>query len=757
MVNLIESPGLATTTLNVKGMKCAGCVSAVERQLTQQAGVTSASVNLVTEVAVVSFDPNQVNATDLAQKLTAGGFPSCPRVFNHGEVSLSQGNTVESNKNYVLLGLAASLLLLSLFGHLHHLGGPSLPLMGTIAFHWSLATIALGTLGWPIIRDGWSSMRSGNANMNTLISMGTVSAYGASCAAFAFPQLGWECFFDEPVMLLGFIWVGRTLEARAKAQAKQDLQALWSLQPRVARLIGQQENLSLDQTIAIPVEQVLPGEWLQVLPGDKIPVDGEIIKGQSSLDESMVTGENIPILKNVGDRVIAGTINQTGMLIIKATQIGEQTVLSQIIKSVEDAQARKAPIQKLADTLSGYFAYGVMAIATVTFSFWYFLGTKIWPVTELQHTEALLLSLKLAISVLVIACPCALGLATPTAILVGTSLGAKQGLLIKGGDLLERIYRIQTVVFDKTGTITQGKPQVVQVEMAECVNPQTFWELIVTVESQTNHPLSTAIINHAKSLGWHQTQPGEDFHTEIGLGVQGIVHNQLVLLGSAQWLEQHQISMPGQRFTLSNGSQTLIHVAVDGQWLGCIALEDQLRSDALATIEQLHHQGIDTVLLSGDRVEVAEHVGMATGIQTIKGAMTPQAKADYIRQLQTEGQWVAMVGDGINDAPALAQADLGVTLAIATEVALETSDLVLTKAHLSNLLRAIDLSRATFRKIKQNLIWALGYNIITIPLASGVLLPHWNIVLTPALSAGLMASSSIMVIVNSLWLRKDFS
>ncbi|HAX90325.1 MAG TPA: hypothetical protein DCY91_29835 [Cyanobacteria bacterium UBA11370] len=464
-----------TLALDVTGMKCAGCVSVVERNLTEYPGVVAARVNLLTELAVVECEAGQVNAIALADKLTSIGFPTQPRSSQSGETSTltpTQRREQEAKEQFQRLIIAGLLVCLSTVGHIGHwFHGPMLPVFSNIWFHWGLATLALLLPGRSLLLDGWRGLWHKAPNMNTLVGLGTLTAYITSCIALFFPQLGWECFFDEPVMLLGFILLGRTLEQRARRRASAAFESLLALKPKVARLIGKSALAADGLGIEIPVDQVRVGEWLRVLPGEKIPVDGEVVVGQSSVDESMLTGEAMPVLKQAGDGVTAGTLNQSGVLTIKATRTGEETTLAQIVALVEAAQTRKAPVQQLADTVAGYFTYGVLAIASLTFLFWYLFGTKIWPHVLLPMAEGmghpmvepsspLLLSLKLAIAVLVVACPCALGLATPTAILVGTSLGAECGLLIKGGDSLERVHQLDTVVFDKTGTLTRGEPTV---------------------------------------------------------------------------------------------------------------------------------------------------------------------------------------------------------------------------------------------------------------------------------------------------------
>ncbi|MFM8293871.1 MAG: heavy metal translocating P-type ATPase [Microcystaceae cyanobacterium] len=760
----LPSP-LTTVTLDVQGMKCAGCVSAVERQLKQQPGVQSAQVNLVTAIAVVQY-AGELDPQALAQGLSQRGFPAQLRPSQRSPrlvAERQQHQQATQQKEDQALIVAAVLLFLSGLGHLEHLGGPHLPVLGSLTFHGILATLALLLPGREILWDGWRGLRYGTPNMNSLVALGTVSAYLASGIAYSFPALGWDCFFDEPVMLLGFILLGRTLEARARRRAASSLATLATLQPPLARLVGQGDN----QGVEIPVEQVQVGEWLRVLPGEKIPVDGVVIEGMSTVEEALLTGESLPIAKQVGDRLLAGTVNQSGVLTLETQRVGEDTTLAKILQSVETAQTRKAPLQTLADQVSGYFAYGVMAIALLTFLFWFLWGTHGFPqvltagqdhVHGMLHSDTtpLLLSLKLAIAVLVVACPCALGLATPTAILVGTGLGAERGLLIKGGDVLEMVQKIRTIIFDKTGTLTLGQPQLTDTLTWGPLSATELLQLAATVEQGTHHPLAQAILTAAQDLPLLSAQ---DFYTEPGLGVQAQVGSHQILLGNQAWLTRHGIiPTPDQTHAiqmLANQKKTLIYLAQDQDLLGAIALQDPLRSDAQSTIQALQAEGLRVVLLSGDQPMVVRAIAAQLGITEYYAQQSPTDKAVLIQKYQVEGR-VAMVGDGLNDSPALAQADLGISLRGATDVAVETADLVLMRGELSDLLTAFQLSRATVRKIRQNLFWALGYNCLAIPIAAGILLPHWHLLLSPAIAAALMASSSVIVVTNSLGLKGAF-
>lgn len=515
-----ESAIAATTTivLDVSGMKCAGCVGAVEKQLIAQMGVKSACVNLLTGVAAIATESETVTAEDLAAKLTIAGFPAQPRSSIARKSSIDrQAKYVEASQQLLKQLITAGVLLgLSAIGHftqptthLEH----GYPALNNFWWHWGLATLAIILPGRSILRDGWRSLWHGNPNMNTLVGLGTISAYTASVVALLLPDLGWECFFEEPVMIIGFILLGRTLEQQAKHRAANAFDRLLSLQPAIARLVSPDPDRP--QAIEIPVEQVKVGEYLRVLPGEKIPADGAIRWGQTTIDESLLTGESLPIVKQPGDLVIAGTVNQSGAISIEVTRTGDDTTLAQIITLVEAAQTRKAPVQKLADTVAGYFTYGVLAIAILTCLFWYFIGIYN---PHLDPAASTLTPLKAAIAVLVVACPCALGLATPTAILVGTGIGAEQGLLIKGGDVLESVHQLDTMVFDKTGTLTEGKPQVTDILTAETITATKLLQLVAAAESATNHPLAVAIGQEATRLGL-AVPAVVSSHTEAGLGV----------------------------------------------------------------------------------------------------------------------------------------------------------------------------------------------------------------------------------------------
>lgn len=775
--------------LNVSGMKCAGCVRAVENQLQQVKGVVSATVNLVTEVAVVEAQGAAVSPELLAQRLTDSGFPTQPRSHMGSSSAIGESDdwvTRQQQEQRALLhrtAIAVSLLILSTIGHLKHLGWIAVPLISNLWFHAGLATLALIGPGRPLLWEGWQGIRRRAPNMNTLVGLGTLSAYLASVVALLFPSLGWECFFEEPVMLVSFILLGRTLEQRARFQAADALRSLMALQPTVARLIpdpARNGSTEAQTGVEIPVDCVQVGEWLRVLPGEKIPLDGTVVSGQTTVNQAMLTGESAPVLKQVGDRVVAGSLNQSGAIALQVTTTGSDTVLAQMIQLVETAQTRKAPIQRLADTISGYFTYGILILATLTFAAWYSFGLRLWPEVidivlghmHMMHamtstSSALLVSLKLAIAVLVVACPCALGLATPTAILVGSSLGAERGLLIRGGDVLETVHQLDTIVFDKTGTLTTGHPSLTDciplpTTLTTPLTPETIIQLAATVESGTRHPLALALQTAAQQQSL-DLFPVDDCTTAPGLGVSAQVtwqgQTQTVYLGNHRWMTQLGIPLPPdtteQIATLAHQGKTVMILVLDQIPVGLIAAADTLRPDASATIQQLADMGLEVQILTGDSRPAAQAVAQSLQLTDaqVMADISPTEKVQAVLTLQAQGHRVAFVGDGINDAPALAQANVGIALNSGTEIAMETSDIVLMRDRLTDVIAAIQLSRATFNKIRHNLTWAFAYNLVGIPLAAGVFLPAFGVNLNPAIAGGMMALSSISVVVNSLLLR----
>jgi P-type Cu2+ transporter len=731
----MTTANLQRALVNIEGMRCAGCVSAVEKHLLATPGVVSASVNLLTALAVVEHEPELVS-TELTQRLTDKGFPS--RLRDLQEIVIPRQSSDPQISRQLLI--AVGLLALSIAGHFgqstilpHHQHGNT---FASVWWHWSLATIALLGPGRFIVVDGWQSLRNGHPNMHSLVGMGVSTAYLTSLVALVFPRLQWQCFFDEPVMLVGAMLLGRSLEAYAKRSAAKDFDRLLALQPPTAHL------LVGNQSIDVPISQLQVGDWIKVLPGETLPADGHIRQGSSGIDESLLTGETQPVSRYTGDAVVAGTNNQTSVLEITVDRVGSETLLARMVAVVTNAQARKVPLQQVADSVAGYFAYVVMALALLTVVAWSVIGS--W----YQIDTPLLTSLKLGIAVLAIACPCALGLATPTAILVGTGIGAQRGLLIKGGDVLEKLRSIKTVVFDKTGTLTVGKPVVTTVQLA--VAESGFWPLAMMAAMGTNHPVASAILAHGVGLGY-QSSIATNNETVPGLGtVAWSITGQKVLLGSAVWLQEQGVEVIADL----HPELTLIYTAIDGQFAGVIGVVDPLRVDALDTVKSLQAQGLDVVLLTGDRSTVAEQVAATLGITQVFANIRPTQKAEIVTELQKNGA-VAMVGDGINDAPALAVADVGMAIGDGTGVAIDTADVVLMVNQLAGVKTALDLGRATGRKIRQNLFWAVIYNFLGIPIAAGLLYP-WHITLDPAAAGACMAMSSVSVVLNSIGLRWTF-
>jgi P-type Cu2+ transporter len=747
---------LQKALVNIEGMRCAGCVAAVEKHLLATPGVVSASVNLLTAMAVVEHQP-ELAPIDLTQRLTDKGFPSRLRDLQEVVIPNQAEDAQPTNQLIIALGLLA----LSIAGHFgqsmtlpHHQHGNTL---ASVWWHLTLATIALLGPGRFILVDGWQSLRNGHPNMHSLVGMGVSTAYLTSVLALVFPQLMWECFFDEPVMLVGAMLLGRSLETYARKSAAKDFDRLLALQPPTAHL------LVGDKSIEVPVSQLQVGDWIKVLPGETIPADGHIRQGSSGIDESLLTGESQPVSRQVGDTVTAGTNNHTAALDITVDRVGAETLLSRMVAVVTNAQARKVPLQQIADSVAGYFAYIVMGLAFVTVSGWYVAGH--WLAIEMP----LLTSLKMGIAVLAIACPCALGLATPTAILVGTGIGAQRGLLIKGGDVLEKLRTIKTVVFDKTGTLTVGKPQVTKIQLL--LPKSEVWPLAAMAAAGTNHPIAKTILTYANNLGYSAEQ-ANDSETVPGLGtVARSASGHKVLLGSALWLQEqgieviqeaeHQAKFLAPSPALGEGwgeglptCSSLVYVAIDSQLAGIIGLVDPLRADAADTVSSLQQQGLEVVLLTGDRSIVAHKIAAELGITKVFADIRPTQKAEILTDLQKNGP-VAMIGDGLNDAPALAVADVGMAIGDGTGVAIDTADVVLMVDKLAGVKTAIDLGKATGRKIRQNLFWAVVYNCLGIPIAAGLLYP-WHITLDPAAAGACMAMSSVSVVLNSIGLRWTF-
>jgi Cu2+-exporting ATPase len=757
-------------------MKCAGCVATVEKRLLACDEVKAASVNLLTEKATVVYGGESLPqdlAPQLIEAIAKAGFAA--ELINKGDRQSSRNAVSKNPPQNSWFGLTkeiaipASLVILAIVGHLGLIGVADLPLIGNMYAHWVVSTVALGWIGRPIWWDGLKSLWYRAPNMNSLVGLGTVSAYLASTIALFVPQLNWQCFFEEPVMLLGFVLLGQSLLERAKGKASNAIRALMELQPASARLLV--NSTDGDLQVPMPVEDLQVGDRIVVWAGEKIPVDGEIIAGSSSVDESMLTGESMPVTKQLGARVTGATLNLTGAITVQVLQTGSETTLARIVSLVESAQASKAPIQYLADRVAGYFAYSVMAIAALTFLIWY----------GLIHAE-IVFSLRLAIAVLVVACPCALGLATPTAIMVGTGIGAEKGILIKGGASLEKIDQLSAVVFDKTGTLTTGKPEVTDVVTNDLIvfgrkliEQTTFKSLVeerevpksalrilqlaASAEVGANHILGAATIAKAEELNI-ELLPTQSSQIVAGCGVEAMLTTgETILVGNGAWLQEQHVEISSEMLersqNLAEFGKTPIFIAVDSQLVGIIAMRDRLKPEAAEVVRQIESMGLQVWMLTGDRQETANAIANQLGIPSERAIaeVKPDGKANAVMKLLAEGQRVAMIGDGVNDAPALASATVGIALSSGTDVAMETADIVLMRHDISDIVPAIQLSRATFSKIRQNLFWAFAYNTLAIPIAAGILYPSFGISLNPTIAGLAMAFSSISVVLSSLSLR----
>jgi Cu+-exporting ATPase len=617
-----------------------------------------------------------------------------------------------------------------------------------------LATSVVLWGGWPFFQRGWTSVVNRSTNMFTLIAMGTGVAYVYSLVATVFPRLfpasmlGMEgtppVYFEAAAAITTLVLLGQVLELRARSRTGAAIRALLDLSPKRARVLrdGREED--------IPLDQVKPGDRLRVRPGEKIPVDGTVVEGSSSVDESMITGESIPVGKEPGSRVIGATVNGTGSMVMRAERVGSKTLLAQIVQMVSQAQRSRAPIQRLADRVAAWFVPAVIAIALLTFIVWSFFG----PEPRLAH------ALVNAVAVLIIACPCALGLATPIAIMVGTGRGAQAGVLIKNAEALEILEKVDTLVVDKTGTLTEGKPRVVSVVAVpgkeEENSEKELLRLVASVEQGSEHPLGAAVIDAAKIRGLALGAASE-IQSRTGRGVSGTVDGRQVLIGSDQWLEENRIPVSELKQNaeqLRSDGQTVIFVAVDGQLRGLLGIADPVKPSTAQALQNLKAAGLRLVMLTGDSHTTAEAVARSLGIENFEAEVLPDRKSEVIKRLQKEGRIVAMAGDGINDAPALAQADVGIAMGTGTDVAMESGGVTLVKGDLAGIVRARKLSQATMRNIRQNLFFAFLYNSLGIPVAAGVLYPFFGLLLSPILAAAAMSFSSVSVITNSLRLRK---
>jgi P-type Cu+ transporter len=736
----------------IGGMTCASCVARVEQALSSVPGVISANVNLASEKATVEY-ADRTDIADLRRAVGEAGYTLGPEAETLEDVTIAARRELRGIRDRFIFAAILAASIMALMWAPSFLGKPYLL--------WALATPVQFWAGWRFYRGAWGALRHRTADMNTLVAVGTSAAYFYSVVAILFPRLfaatGVELglYFDTSAMIITLILLGRFLETRARGQTSEAIKKLIGLNPKTALVIRDGEERE------ISVEEVLVGDLILVRPGEWVPVDGIMREGYSSIDESMITGESIPVEKKAGDEVIGASINKTGSFKFEATRVGKDTTLAQIIRLVEEAQGSKAPIQRLADVIASYFVPIVIGIATITFIVWYFAGPS----------PAITYAILNFVAVLIIACPCAMGLATPTAIIVGTGKGAEHGILIRSAETLERSHEIRAVLLDKTGTLTQGKPEVTDIVALPPATEEEILQLAASAEHSSEHPLGEAIVKTAleKKL---DISPTSDFNAIPGHGVEASVAGKKLLLGNLTLMSEKSLPLNGlgkESERLRAEGKTVMFLGIDNHIAGIIALADTLKADARAAVATLHSMGIEVIMLTGDNQRTAEAIAREVGIDRVLAEVLPENKAQEVRKLQDEGKVVAMVGDGINDAPALAQADIGIAIGTGTDVAMETGDITLISGNLDGIVTAISLSKRTMRTIKQNLFWAFAYNTALIPVAAGVLylafgnagVPsglHFVLgdygFLNPILAAVAMAASSITVVSNSLRLKR---
>ncbi|GCE10603.1 heavy metal translocating P-type ATPase [Tengunoibacter tsumagoiensis] len=767
----------ARITLALEGMTCASCAMRIEKGLKKVPGVTDATVNLATEIGTVTYNPSETGIEQLVQKVETVGYKASPiqqpsaipvpdeagplsaglvasSLPPEEERALRKQAELLRKRNLLLMGVVLSLpvAILSMF------------FMDRFAFEnillLILTTPIWAVVGWEFHRGALKTLRHGSANMDTLVSLGSTASYLLSVIATFFPQVvGGTTFYDTTALIVTLIFLGKYLETRARGQTNEAIKKLIGLQARTAHVL--RDGIERE----LPIEQVRVNDELIVRPGEKFPVDGVILAGRSTVDEAMITGESLPVEKGEGDEVVGSTINQHGLLRVRATKVGADTVLAHIIRLVEQAQGSKAPIQRLADTISSIFVPVVLVIAGLTFIVWSIIGhTAGLPVTgmsmlDTSSNNAWITAIVAAVAVLVVACPCALGLATPTAIMVGTGKGAEQGILIKGGESLERIQAVQAVLLDKTGTITKGRPELTDVMTCSSYEENELLRLVALAEQGSEHPLASAIVEGAKARGLSINAMPEHFTAIAGRGLEAVIDGQQVLIGTRGLLQSRSIATAASEEQLVSyevQGKTAMLVALDGALAGAVAVADTVKAGSVEAIQTLHAQGLSVWMMTGDNTRTAQAIAQQVGIPAdhVLAEVLPEEKAQQVKRLQEQGLIVAFAGDGINDAPALVQADAGIAMGTGTDVAMEASDITLVKGDLKSIATALALSRATLRTIQQNLFWAFAYNVILIPTAIlSPLIPFLK-EQAPMFAAAAMALSSVTVVTNSLRLRR---
>jgi Cu+-exporting ATPase len=731
--------------IGINGMSCGSCVSRVEKALSQLPGVVRASVNLTTQKASVNFLPDVVSLADIHQAIRHTGYE--PQQIESNPSLDAAGNEGQELRSKMLFAAALTvpIVFIAMGKMLPGLDAYFAGVMshrGWMGIEWLLTTPVLFYAGARFFRMGFAELRHLNPGMNSLVMIGSSAAYFYSVLAFVLPELfpagTAESYFEAAAVIVTLILLGRYLEHIAKGRTSQAIQKLLRLQAKTARV------LHSDETIEVPIESVVVGDRIQIRPGDRIPVDGMVEEGQSYVDESMINGEPLPVGKDAGAEVVGGTINKNGSMVFRVTRVGADTVLSQIVKMVEQAQADKPPIQQLADKIAGIFVPIVLLIAAITFAVWYWFGPE----------PTLSFAFVTSVSVLLIACPCAMGLATPTAIMVSTGKGAEMGVLFRRGAALETLAKMDTVVLDKTGTLTQGRPVLTDFIVMEG-NHDDVLSWVAAVEAQSEHPIGEAIVNAAKERGL-QHLAVTAFNNEPGYGIAANVAGRQIHIGADRYMERLGIGLAGaeeQAWALAEEGKSPFYAAVDGGIAAIIAVADPLKDGSVDAIAELKSMGLDIAMLTGDNRVTAAAIARQVGIDNVLAEVLPQQKAEEIKRLQEQGKLVVFVGDGINDAPALAQAHVGIAIGTGTDVAIEAGDVVLMRGDLRGIVNAAALSRRTRRTILGNFFWAYGYNLALIPVAAGVLFPFTGFLLNPMLAAGAMSLSSIFVLTNSLRLR----
>ena len=740
------SPQAERLTLPVRGMHCAACVGKVERALTSVPGVDEATVNLATEKATVTFDPTRTDVTRLQDAVARAGYELVEPREAAGQTrdreQSAREETQRRARSKFVVGAILSVPIVIGSMVEGFLWAPAW--LRNPWLLWALATPVQFWVGFEFHAGFLRDLRHRTASMSTLVSIGTNAAYFFSLAVTLWPHVfmpaGGMTYYETGAVVITLVVLGRWLEARARGRTSEAIRRLVSLAPRTARVV--REGRELD----VPTTEVGVGDLVRIRPGERIPVDGVVLEGASTIDESMLTGESLPVEKTAESRVVAGSVNQTGALLFRATHVGSETTLARIVRLVEDAQASRAPIQRLADRVAAVFVPIVLVIAGATCLAWLAFGPE----------PRLPMALTTAVAVLVIACPCAMGLATPTAIMVGTGKGAEHGVLIKSATALEVLHRVDTIVFDKTGTLTVGRPEVTDIVTVPGVGEDDALAVAAGAEQASEHPLGEAIVRLAKERGLALPPVGE-FTAVPGQGIDAMAPDGRILLGNETMMNERGIDvsrLADRAIALQAQGKTVVVLAFAGRLLALIAVADVLKPDAAATIRRLREMGLAVAMLSGDNRRTAEAIAREAGIERVLAEVLPADKAGEIKRLQEGGHRVAMVGDGINDAPALTQADVGIVMGSGTDVAIEAADVTLMRSDVAGVVVALELSRRTIQIVKQNLGWAFGYNILLIPVAAGVLYPLAGVLLSPILAGAAMAFSSVSVVTNSLRLKR---